>query len=65
MLKTFVLIIIIIIIFCINFEKCSEDSQINRTFKRTAFFKHQNVFSVSFDQLNASLLNKSVNLFPK
>ncbi len=38
----------------------------NRKFKRTAFFLNKNiinVFTATFDQFNASLLNKSINLF--
>ncbi len=39
----------------------------NRKFKRTAFFFFYkniiNVFTATFDQFNASLLNNSINLF--
>ncbi len=42
----------------------------NRKFKRTAFIWNTNlyiinVFTVTFDQFNASLMNKSINVFKK
>ncbi len=46
-----------------------QDSQMNRKFKRTAFIWNRNlcniinVFTVTFDQFNASLMNKSNNSF--
>jgi len=51
---------------------CFQDFLLNRKFKRTAFIIGKNVFfncinvcTVTFDQFNASLLNKSINFFFK
>ncbi len=43
----------------------------NRKFKRTALFEIEifcniiNIFTITFDQFNMSLMNKSINLFQK
>ncbi len=66
MLKTVVLLNIFVEI-VIHF--IFQDSLMNRKFKRTVFFEIEivcnivNVFTITFNQLNASLLNKSINFF--